>query len=318
MTGYEAARAGAALEASVAADALDLAGDDRVRFLHNLTTADVRALVPGESARAFVTTAQGKIVASADVVALEDRLRLVLPAGTAAATEAHLSRYRIVERVEISAPADLAFARLRGALSPQALIVAKLPAPEGAGAHVAVGEGEETVRVRRLALGREPRFELSAARAALERALARLTAAGGDAPVVDLASTAAETLRIEDGEPRFGVDYGEDAFPQETGDEAAISFTKGCYLGQEVIARIRYRGGVQRGPRGLRFPGAPPAPGAPLLVDGREVGRVTSVATSPRFGAIGLALVHRRAEGPGARAELSGGDRVELVPLPFA
>ena len=156
MTGYEAARAGAALEASVAADALDLAGDDRVRFLHNLTTADVRALVPGESARAFVTTAQGKIVASADVVALEDRLRLVLPAGTAAATEAHLSRYRIVERVEISAPADLAFARLRGALSPQALIVAKLPAPEGAGAHVAVGEGEETVRVRRLALGREP------------------------------------------------------------------------------------------------------------------------------------------------------------------
>jgi len=314
--GYAAARDDAALERLVGADALDLVGEDRVRFLHNLTTADVKALSPGESARAFVTTVQGKIVASADVVALDDRLRLVLPSGSAAAAEAHLSRYRVVERVEIHAPADLVTARLRGARAARALLAAGLPAPESAGDHAETGDGETAVRIRRLALGREPRFELSGAHAALERALARLT--GGDVAVVDLAGTDAELLRVEDGEPRFGTDYGEEAFPQETGDELAISYTKGCYLGQEVVARIHYRGGVQRAPRGLRFAGGPPAPATPLLVDGREVGRATSVAVSPRFGPIGLALVHRRAHEASARVELPDGGAVELAPLPFA
>ena len=81
-------------------------------------------------------------------------------------------------------------------------------------------------------------------------------------------------LEIEDGELLWGVDYGEENFPQELGDEAAVSYTKGCYLGQEVVARIHYRGGVQRRALGLRFTGELPALGTALLKDGREAGRV--------------------------------------------
>ncbi|MBZ0101765.1 MAG: hypothetical protein K8I65_06375, partial [Thermoanaerobaculia bacterium] len=126
-----------------------------------------------------------------------------------------------------------------------------------------------------------------------------------------------ETARIEDGEPAFGIDYGEEALPQETGDEAAISYTKGCYLGQEVVARVHYRGGVQRQPRGLRLAGELPAPGGELLCDGRPAGTLTSLADSPDLGPIGLALLHRRVGEPPATLALADGTPVEMVALPF-
>lgn len=312
-----AARARVALEPRVAVERLEVAGADRVRFLHNLCTADVKALAPGTSARAFVTTVQGKIVSSAEILALDERLELELPPGRSAAVEAHLSRYRIVERVELAMRPGVASARLRGPSAAEALLAAGLPAPAEPGAHRAEGTGEALLRVRRLALGREPRFELSGPAPALDAALARLRGASGAEDLAELGEREAEILRIEDGEPRFGVDYGEEAFPQETGDAAAVSYAKGCYLGQEVVARIHYRGGVQRTPQGLRFADDLPAAGTPVLADGREAGSATSVARSPRFGAIGLGLLHRRAAEPSARLELAGGGRVELVPLPF-
>jgi len=312
-----AAREGAALESRAAVDRLELTGADRVRFLHNLCTADVKALAPGASARGFLTTVQGKIVSSAEILALDERLELELPAGRAAAVEAHLTRYRIAERVELAVRADVSWARLRGPGAPEALLSAGLPAPAEPGAHRAEGAGDAVLRIRRLALGREPRFELSGPAPVLRAALARLREAAGAEGLVELEEDAAEILRIEDGEPRFGVDYGEEAFPQETGDVAAVSYAKGCYLGQEVVARIHYRGGVQRTVQGLRFPDGVPTAGTPVLAGGREAGSASSVARSPRFGAIGLAVLHRRATEPSARLELAGGGRVELAPLPF-
>ena len=138
--------------------------------------------------------------------------------------------------------------------------------------------------------------------------------------VVPAGFEALEVLRTEAGLARFGRDFGPENFPQETGaEEAAVSYTKGCYLGQEVVARIHYRGGVQKTLRGLDFGTGPaPEPGAPLLHEGRESGTATTVVGSVALGRpIGLAILHRRAAEPGTRLELPGGGAAEVRELPF-
>ena len=127
---------------------------------------------------------------------------------------------------------------------------------------------------------------------------------------------AAEVLRVESGRPRYGLDLDEGTIPQEAGlNERAVSFTKGCYVGQETVARLHYRGKPNRQLRGLRF-SAPVATGTPLVLGEREVGRVGSSVVSPRFGPIGLALVRREAA---VGDELVAGEgRAVVAELPFA
>src|SRR3954451_11132693 len=126
---------------------------------------------------------------------------------------------------------------------------------------------------------------------------------------------AAEARRVETGRPRYGVDLDDTVIPQEAGlNERAVSFTKGCYVGQETVARLHYKGKPNRHLRGLRL-SAPVPVGTPLRLGEREVGRLTSVAVSPRFGDIGLALVRREAE-PGA-VLAAGEATAEVVELPF-
>jgi folate-binding protein YgfZ len=134
-----------------------------------------------------------------------------------------------------------------------------------------------------------------------------------DVPVVPEA--AAEVLRVESGRPRYGLDLDEGTIPQEGGlNERAVSFTKGCYVGQETVARLHYRGKPNRHLRGLRFSDAVPT-GTPLLLGEREIGRVGSSVLSPRFGPIGLALVRREAS---VGDELVAGSAVAVVAeLPF-
>jgi folate-binding protein YgfZ len=143
---------------------------------------------------------------------------------------------------------------------------------------------------------------------------ATLIAAGA----TEVSEAAAELVRVESGRPRYGVDLDENVIPQEAGlNERAVSFTKGCYVGQETVARLFYRGKPNRHLRGLKL-SAPVEPGTPVRLGEKEVGRVTSVAVSPVHGPIGLALVRRQAE-PGATLEAGGGDvAAEVVELPFA
>ena len=123
---------------------------------------------------------------------------------------------------------------------------------------------------------------------------------------------------MERGRPRYGVDLDESVIPQEAGlNERAVSFTKGCYVGQETVARLFYKGKPNRRLRGLRL-SEPVQAGEPLLLGEREVGRVGSVALSPSLGPIALALVRREAE-PGARVVVGdGATTAEVVELPFA
>ena len=142
---------------------------------------------------------------------------------------------------------------------------------------------------------------------------------GHDPPAPDAPEERAECIRIEAGIPRYGVDMDGDTIPQEAGiNERAISFTKGCYVGQETVARLFYKGKPNRHLRGLRLSGADAATGDELRLGEKVVGRLGSVVVSPRFGPIGLALVRREAE-PGAT--LTAGDQgvsATVAELPFS
>jgi folate-binding protein YgfZ len=147
--------------------------------------------------------------------------------------------------------------------------------------------------------------------AGVERLLA---AAPGNGAAVDEADW--ELARIEAGMPRFGHEFDGSSMPAEAGLETrAISFTKGCYPGQEPVARLHYRGHANRGVRGVRFDGSLAEPGAEVTVDGAGVGRITSAIESPRFGPIGLAIL-RREVAEGAHGD-AGGVPLTVVPLPF-
>ena len=136
----------------------------------------------------------------------------------------------------------------------------------------------------------------------------------GAAPVSE---DAAEIIRVEHGRPRYGVDLDETVIPQEAGlNERAVSFTKGCYVGQETVARLYYKGKPNRHLRGLRLT-APAEPGAELRLGERTVGHLTSAVLSPARGPIGLALVRREAEPGASSPSASTASSAEVVELPF-
>lgn len=133
---------------------------------------------------------------------------------------------------------------------------------------------------------------------------------------VAITEAEAEVVRIERGRPRYGVELGERTMPQEAGlTDRAVSFTKGCYVGQETVARLFYRGSPNKSLRGLRFAQLPSGDGA-VLADGKTVGNVTTVAASARVGTVALALIRREVEA-GSTVEC-GGTQAEVVDLPFA
>ena len=132
-----------------------------------------------------------------------------------------------------------------------------------------------------------------------------------------VSEAAAEVLRVESGRPRYGIDLDDSVIPQEAGlNERAVDFTKGCYVGQETVARLYYQGKPNRHLRGLRLAG-PAEPGDELRLGEKAVGAVGSVALSPALGPIALALVRREAE-PGATVTVGdAGTTAEVVTLPF-
>jgi folate-binding protein YgfZ len=152
--------------------------------------------------------------------------------------------------------------------------------------------------------------------------LEKVRAALIDAGATPVGEAAAEIVRVERGRPRYGVDMDESTIPQEAGlNERAVSFTKGCYVGQETVARLYYRGKPNRHLRGLRFleppDPAPPVVGEELRLGDRPVGHLSSVVESPRLGTIALALVRREASPGDTLVAGEHGATAELVELPF-
>ena len=296
-------------------DVVELTGADRRRFLHGYVTSDVQGLDDGASAYGFVTSHQGRVLADLTVLAAPDRLVLELPAGSAERVAAHLGKYVIADRVEIRPRPDLHALTLFGAAAEAA-----------AGAALSPGENsvvEETVLdtpvlADRRAVHGMPSVTLWVQADRAAELFQRLLEAGRPADLAPVGLAALEIRRVELGVPRFGRDFGADHFPQETGlEERAVSYTKGCYLGQEVIARIHYRGQANRVMRGLLLEGEAPPDGTEVSFEGRPLGTLSSAVESPVMGtAIALAVLHRRGAEPGTRVQLPVGEAV-VAGLPF-
>lgn len=288
-----------AVAAPAPLELLEVAGRDRERLLHGLTTGEVRKLAPGEASHGFFTTPQGRVLADYRLLARTDSFWLLLPRGTTATIVDHLEKYKLASEVELRPLPDVPIFELRGP---------DLEAIEAGATGGEIVALRDPVHPTALLLLPQAPGQPESPNTWMRKAEASKS--------LRIDPEAVELARIEAGELRYGVDFDGANFPQETGRDSAVSYTKGCFLGQEVVARIHYRGGVQKRPCGIRFDGDAPAAGTELALEGRAVGRATSVARSPRFGAIGLGILHQRAAAPGTQLELKGGS-ARVVTLPF-
>jgi folate-binding protein YgfZ len=315
---YRALKEAAAIGAVAARGAIGLAGRDRAAYLHGLLTNDIQALEPATGCYAAWLTPQGRMLTDMHVFESGDMILLDVPADRAEATLQRLDQFLFSEDVQL---ADLA-ATLRAVWvhGPAAGPVVERVL---SGAHRlgdwpeyrntrADFDGANVVVARVSQLG-VPGFCVYVD-PAREQDLRHALQATGAAAVE---SAAIEAARIEAGYPVFGVDMTEDTIPLEAGiEDRAISFTKGCYVGQEVIIRVLHRGHgrVARKLVALRIDGDVPGAGAAIWSGDREVGAVTSAARSPRLGAIALGYVHRDFVAPGTGVELeTPGGRAKAV-----
>ena len=322
---------------------LALSGAGAVEFLGGQVTNELIGLDPGEGCYAAFLTHKGKMLGDLRILAVAapegepsppgvrpvegdwgaDQPRELLLDTERGALQAlfdMIRRFKVGYEVElhkrtlersllslIGPHADQVAAKTFGLDQASGRSPADLPEQEDA--HVLVSFDQLPARLIRTDMGIDVLLDSAATdivRDALERAGA-----------VEVSEAAAEIVRVEHGRPRYGIDLDERTIPQEAGlNERGVSFTKGCYVGQETVARLYYKGKPNRHLRGLRLSG-PVEPGADLRLGDRSVGRLSSSVLSPALGPIGLALVRREAE-PGATLAVGESDTSATVTeLPF-
>ncbi|MGN6665222.1 MAG: CAF17-like 4Fe-4S cluster assembly/insertion protein YgfZ [Solirubrobacterales bacterium] len=283
-------------------------GPEAAEYLQGQLTNDTEAIEPGEGLYAALLDRKGHMQADMRVLRPGDGPDLWLdtePEGLEAARR-HLGMYKIGRDVDVT---DVTAERaLLSLIGPRAVEVAgAAPLPENCCEDVTIGGAGC------LAVGTAAGIDVFVPAAERDRVWDALLEAGA----VEVSPEAAEILRIEAGRPRFGAEMGTETMPAEAGIvEAAVSFTKGCYIGQETVARLHYKGKPNRHLRGLRL-SAPARPGTSLRLGDREVGTLGGAAVSPALGPIGLAILRREAE-PGATLAVGeDGVTAEVVALPF-
>jgi aminomethyltransferase len=255
--GYQALRHSTAWLDLSARGRIVARGRDRARLLHNLTSNDIKNLKPGESCYAFLLSPQGRIQADLWVHSFEDHLLLDSEPELREKVHQHIKRYIIADQVGLEDVTDrTACIGVEGAKAgdPPPGLVARAVSETG-----------------------QPGYRIFCAASERAQVIARLEAEGVTPATLD----DARIVRIENGRPRYGEDITDTSLPQETQQMHAISFTKGCYLGQEIVERIRARGHVNRKLVRLEFDGPPP-----------EGAEITSSVVSPETGkTIALAYV---------------------------
>jgi folate-binding protein YgfZ len=297
---YRAAINGAALVDLSSRTQIEVAGKDRTTFLHNFCTQEVKRLPAGQGAEAFVTNIKGRILGHVLMFIGEEAIWLDSAPGSGGGLISHLDKYIITEDVQL-ADRSAEWGEL-AVIGPQAAHIVDQILP-GSGTFAPFRHGAaEGITVRRYDLTLQPGWLLGALREQLPEVWQRVRELGA-APC---GGEAWEALRIEAGFPTYGVDLTDDNLAHEAGrTKLAISFTKGCYLGQEPIARLDALGHANRELRGIRFPGerSIPAGTRVLGADGAaDAGAITSSALAPGSGAtVALAMLRREWLAPGSR-----------------
>jgi folate-binding protein YgfZ len=305
---YRALTAGCGLLDRSERGKLALTGSGAKEFLAGQTTNDIEALVPGEGCYAAFLTPKGKMLGDLRILHRGEELLLDTERVALQGLFDMIRRFKIGYDVQLhKRTVERSLLSLVGPGAARIASAEKLPAVEHASAAVEI-DGIAAIVART-----DTGVDLICDVADTEE-LTRALRDRGAAPVSE---QAAEILRVEHGRPRYGIDLDETVIPQEAGlNERAVSFTKGCYVGQETVARLFYKGKPNRHLRGLHL-SAPAEPGAELSLGERSVGRLTSSVLSPAHGPIGLALVRREAE-PGTSVSVGEhGASAEVVELPF-
>ncbi len=287
--------------------AIDVLGADAAEYLQGQLTNDVEAVAVGEGQYAALLDRKGHMQTDLRVLRVgEDAILLDTELETKDAALRHLTMYSIGRDVAVSdATAERAFISLIGPRAAE--IAGSAPLPEFA------SEPIKVAGVDVLAVGTRDGIDLLFPHEERDRLVATLT----DAGAVEVSPEAVEILRVEQGVPRFGAEMDAATMPAEAAIvDDAVSFTKGCYIGQETVARLHYKGKPNKHLRGLRLSAAA-VPGAPLRLGDKEVGTLGGAVVSPALGPIGLAIVRREAE-PGSELTVGeDGVTAEVVALPF-
>jgi aminomethyltransferase len=272
-----------------------VAGEDRVRWLNGMTTNSIQQLKPGESNYNFFLSAQGRIQGDAVALMLDTCIFLGTARTRVPALIELLDRFIIMDDVELAEHPSFGLL-IAGASAAATLASIGIATDDLAPLHfTAIDDWRgQKVAILHAHSPLVPRFELWAESPAI---IANLTEALTHSGATQVDSEALTHLRILEGTPLYGTDIRDKELPQETGQTRALHFAKGCYLGQEIVERIRSRGNVHRTFHAFQLAGALPAPGAILESDAKPVGELTSVATIPlASGPIKLALGYIRRE----------------------
>jgi len=321
-TGAVATRHAAGLFALPFRGIVEVAGEDRIRWLDGMLSNDILRLAAGperSGCRALALTRKGQILADLHVWLRPEALWLETDAAAIPGLLEHLRKLVVADDVRLAdVGAAFGLLALEGPASPEILEGAAGSALGLAPDAVAQVEiGGVPVAVAAYGETGEAAFRLAPA-AGAARSIARyLAEAGRPQGLVAGSEESFEILRIEAGTPRFGAELGPDVLPAEVGLEVAIAFDKGCYTGQEIVARVESRGQVRRRLVGLRLLGRPaPVAGAPIAAGVQRVGELTSACDSPLCGAIGLGFVRLPHDAPGSEL-LVGGQAAAVEALPF-
>jgi folate-binding protein YgfZ len=305
--GYQALRASSAVVRRADRGVLAVTGPDRLVWLQGLLTNDVAALGPGDSRYAAYLTPQGRMITDLRVINLADRALLEVPASLAETLRARLEALLFAEDAEVSdVSASTAVIDLHGPDTPQVTARARAAIPL------------TSLEMIRDDVYRVPGATWFVPRDEADAVVRALTEAGA----IETTLETLDVVRVEAGRPAFLADMDEHTIPLEAGiEDRAISLTKGCYVGQEIIIRVLHRGHgrVARKLVGLMLdPGASaPARGAGIASGSREIGAVTSAVESPDLGRpIALGYVHRDFVQPGTAVEIAG-IPASVAALPF-
>jgi len=296
-------------------------GRDRQAFLQGMLSNEVKSLLPGQGTSAAFLDAHGKVMSLLHLSVLDDRLLIELPPGSTAQTLQLLDKFLISEKAYFEA-ADDSFVVLAVEGPSAPALLASLAGRDlqlGPNQHVEVSIAGAPVRVIHRSETGAPGFQcwtMPFHGAALWRALVE----AGATPV---GVQALDILRTEAGIPWYGQDVDETVILPETRLEHVVSYNKGCYIGQEVVARVKYRGHVNRALSGLVLAGdRVPAAGATVLVEGQEIGRVTSAVRSIALGKpIALGYIRREHFAPGTGVTVQDGNTpipAQVAGLPFS
>jgi aminomethyltransferase len=272
--GYEALRHGAAWIDLSARGRIAVRGRDRARLLHAITSNEVKKMTPGTGCYAFLLTPQGRIQADLCLFCLEDRFLIDTEPELGEKVRLHIKRYIIADQVELEdVSAQTAAIGLEGPAAASMLAACGAPVPGEEYAHLPWDDAT----VAAVTVTGQPGVRVFCPAEKAAALLRQFQAAGAVAATED----EVRLVRIENGKPRYGDDIRETTLPQETQQMHAVSFNKGCYLGQEIVERIRAQGRVNKKLTRVVLDGTDvPAPGTKTTIDGAEA-EVTSAVLSP-------------------------------------